>query len=408
MIDKQVLQKLYGESEDSYKRYNDLASRFKHYYHKDDGHFFSSPGRLELIGNHTDHNGGLVIASSIAKDVVAIASPNKKSEIHIISDDYRELTISLNKLENYKNSKGTVALVSGLIDGAKKMGYSVEGFDTCITSDVLSGSGLSSSAAFSMAILSIIDWFFNSTSMTYQDYAKIGQYAENVFWSKASGMLDQMACCIGGPILLDFKDANKPSYEKLDFDFASFGYDLYIIDTGEGHGGLNKEYSAIPKEMEMVAKALGVKRLCDSDINALLKKLNDISSDRAKLRAMHFFEENERVKKVKEAMMNKDIDVLLKLIDASGRSSFELLQNCFVTSDVTSQKVALALALINRFIHEVGRGASRVHGGGFKGTVLAIIAKEDGERFCAFMSNFFPKEAITPISLRASGTIHVF
>ncbi len=407
MLDTNKLEMLYGETEMSSKRYNDLKAKFEaKYYHKD-GEFFSSPGRTEIIGNHVDHNGGRVIGSSISLDTIAIAKPNNTNVIHIQSDGYKEIIVDLDDLKQYKTGRGTAALTAGMCEATKLNRFVVKGFDACLTSNVISSAGVSSSASYAMVIMSIINYFFNGEKMTVSDYAKIGQYAENNYWFKASGMLDQMACAIGGPVLLDFKDPKDPKYEKLDFSFDDMGYQLFIINTGESHADLNAEYSSIPNEMKDAAKVLGVDRLCDSDFDTLLSKLNDITSDRAKLRAIHYYKEVERVDMVAKAIEDKEYEKIIDLIDASARSSFEQLENCYCNNSPAEQKVALALALIRNFIDHHGKGVCRVHGGGFKGTVTCLIAKEHKDEFIEYMAQYFDRSFIYPMSIRKYGAIHI-
>lgn len=401
------LKEVYGETEVSGKRYNELALRFKEVYGHDDGEFFSSPGRCEIIGNHLDHNGGKVIAGSVTMDTVAIAALNDSDIIRIKSDGYREVIVDLNNLERYKTGKGSDALVAGMCEALQKYGYQVHGFDTCMTSNVISAAGVSSSASFAMAIVSIINYFFNDGRMSFSDYAHIGQYAENNYWFKASGMLDQMACAIGGPVLLDFANEKEPKYEKLDFAFDDMNYQLFIINTGESHADLNAEYSSIPNEMKEAAKTLGVERLCESDLGTLLKEISKIKNDRAKLRSIHFYKENERVNEAVLAINKKDYKSLLKLINASGKSSFELLENCYVNTAPYEQKVALALALANLFIEKIGEGACRVHGGGFKGTILCLINKAYKNDFIEYMADYFDREFIYDLDIRRFGAIHI-
>ena len=407
MLDKNILESLYGESEESFKRYNDLKEKFKTLYYHEDGEFFSSPGRTEIIGNHVDHNGGKVIGSSISMDTIAIAWPNNTDVIRIQSDGYREVVIDLKDLKQYKTGRGTTALTAGMCEATKVNHFVVRGFDACLTSNVISSAGVSSSASYAMIIMSIINYFFNGEKMTVSDYAKIGQYAENKYWFKASGMLDQMACAIGGPVLLDFKDPNDPKYEKLDFSFEEMGYQLFIINTGESHADLNAEYSSIPNEMKEAAKVLGVERLCDTDLDALLEHLNEIENDRAKLRAIHFYKEVERVEAVERANLEKDYAKIIELIDESGRSSFEQLENCYCNTSPTEQKLALALALARNFIDKVHKGTCRVHGGGFKGTITCLIGLEHKDDFIAYMSKYFDPSYIYPMSIRRIGAIHI-
>ena len=261
------LQEIYGETEICGARFKKLADNFAETYKQDKAEYFTSPGRTEIIGNHTDHNGGKVIAGSINLDTIGAAYPNGTQVIRITSEGYRdEIVVDLTKLSKANYKKGTPALVAGMMEGAQKNGFKAAGFDAYVSTNVIAAAGVSSSASFEMLICTIIDHFFNEGKMTYNDYAKIGQYAENVYWDKASGMMDQMACAVGGPVLFDFADRDNLRYSKLDFSFGKFGYRLVIVNTGKGHADLSQEYSEIPGEMKAVAKVLGVELLHETSL----------------------------------------------------------------------------------------------------------------------------------------------
>ena len=316
------LQEIYGETEVSGARFKDLADHFEKIYKQDKAEYFTSAGRTEIIGNHTDHNGGKVIAGSINLDTIGAAYPNDTQVIHITSEGYRdEIVVDLTKLSKNNYKKGTVALVAGMMEGAQKNGFKVSGFDAYVSTNVIAAAGVSSSASFEMLICTIIDYFFNDSKMSYNDYAKIGQYAENVYWDKASGMMDQMACAVGGPVLFDFADRDNLKYSKLDFSFGKFGYKLVIVNTGKGHADLSQEYSEIPGEMKAVAKVLGVELLHETNVDALLEHCNEIEDDRAVLRALHFFGETTRVEDAADAIHHEDYKKFLELVNESGTSS---------------------------------------------------------------------------------------
>ena len=233
--EKASFEKIYGETEKCTERFQDLAEKFAKIYKHDHADFFTSPGRTEIIGNHVDHNGGKVIAGSINLDTIGAAAPNGTNVIHITSEGYRdEIVVDLDRISRANYPKGTFALLAGMMEGAKKNGFKTAGFDAYVSTNVIAAAGVSSSASFEMLIMVIIDYFFNDSKMTYTDYAKIGQYAENVYWDKASGMMDQMACAVGGPVLFDFADRNDLKYSKLDFSFGKFGHKLVIVNTGKG------------------------------------------------------------------------------------------------------------------------------------------------------------------------------
>ncbi len=402
------LQEIYGETEKSSARFQKLADNFAKTYKHDKAEYFTSAGRTEIIGNHTDHNGGKVIAGSINLDTIGAAYPNGTQTIHITSEGYRdEIVVDLTKLSKANYKKGTPALVAGMMEGAQKNGFKTAGFDAYVSTNVIAAAGVSSSASFEMLICTIIDYFFNESKMTYNDYAKVGQYAENVYWDKASGMMDQMACAVGGPVLFDFADSNNLKYSKLDFSFGKFGYKLVIVNTGKGHADLSQEYSEIPGEMKAVAKVLGVNLLHETNVDALLEHCNEIEDDRAVLRALHFFGETTRVEEAADAIHHDDYDKFLELIDESGKSSWELLQNCYTMKDFHEQKITRTLALTQLFLKKIGAGVCRVHGGGFAGVIAAIIPEKEQENYVEYISKFVGKENVYPMDIRAVGAAHI-
>ena len=243
--------------------------------------------------------------------------------------------------------------------------------------------------------------------MSYETYAKIGQYAENVYWEKASGLMDQMACAVGGVIKLDFGKEGTASYEKVSFSFAQEGYRLVIVNTGKGHANLSKEYSDIPNEMKSVAALLGASRLCETNEEALLSLLPDADNDRAVLRALHFFEENKRVEAMEAAMADHDIDAILSIIDASGKSSWEWLQNCFTNTNYTEQKISLTLALTQLFLNKLGEGVCRVHGGGFAGVIACILPIEHTDEYVDYIGKYVGVQNVYPMDIRQVGAVHM-
>ena len=385
--EKASFEKIYGETEKCTERFQDLAEKFAKIYKHDHADFFTSPGRTEIIGNHVDHNGGKVIAGSINLDTIGAAAPNGTNVIHITSEGYRdEIVVDLDRISRANYPKGTFALLAGMMEGAKKNGFKTAGFDAYVSTNVIAAAGVSSSASFEMLIMVIIDYFFNDSKMTYTDYAKIGQYAENVYWDKASGMMDQMACAVGGPVLFDFADRDNLKYSKLDFSFGKFGYRLVIVNTGKGHADLSQEYSEITGEMKAVAKVLGVELLHETNVDALLEHCNEIEDDRAVLRALHFFGETSRVEDAADAIHHNDYDKFLELIDESGKSSWELLQNCYTMKDFHEQKITRTLALTQLFLKKIGAGVCRVHGGGFAGVIAAIVPEKEQDNYVEYIS----------------------
>lgn len=406
--EKENLQKIYGETEKSSARFAHLGEKFAEIYKHDHAEYFTSPGRTEIIGNHVDHNGGKVIAGSINLDTVGAAAPNGTDVIRITSEGYRdEIVVDLSKLskENYK--KGTSALVAGMMEGAQKNGFKAAGFDAYVSTNVIAAAGVSSSASFEMLICTMIDYFFNEGKMTYNDYAKIGQYAENVYWDKASGMMDQMACAVGGPVLFNFADRNNLKYSKLDFSFGKFGHRLVIVNTGKGHADLSQEYSEIPAEMKAAAKALGVELLHESTLEELLKHVNEIEDDRAVLRAIHFFEETRRVEDASEAIGKEDYEKFMKLMDESGNSSWELLQNCYSLQNCHEQKISLMLALTQLFLNKIQGGICRVHGGGFAGVIATILPEAEMDNYVEYISRYVGRDNVYPMDIRAVGAAHI-
>ena len=294
-----------------------------------------------------------------------------------------------------------------MMEGAKKNGFKTAGFDAYVSTNVIAAAGVSSSASFEMLIMVIIDYFFNDSKMTYTDYAKIGQYAENVYWDKASGMMDQMACAVGGPVLFDFADRNDLKYSKLDFSFGKFGHKLVIVNTGKGHADLSQEYSEIPGEMKAAAKVLGAELLHETTLENLLAHVNEIKDDRAILRSIHFFEETSRVERSAKAIGEGNYEEFLKLMDESGRSSWELLQNCYCIKDCHEQKIPLVLALTQLFLNKIGGGICRVHGGGFAGVIAAIVPEKEMDNYVEYIAQYVGRDNVYPMDIRAVGAAHI-
>lgn len=404
----EALEKVYGEGSKSMERFQKLAERFLENYHGNAAEFFSAPGRTEIIGNHTDHNGGKVIAASINMDTIGAAQQNGTDKVRITSEGYQdEVVVDLTKLDAVAKGQGTEALLAGILEGAVKYGFRVSGFDACVSTNVIAAAGVSSSASFEMLICSMINHFFNGGAMSCVDYAKIGKYSENVYWKKASGMMDQMACAVGGPVLFDFSNGECPDYRKLDFSFQDAGYQLFIVNTGKGHADLSQEYSEIPMEMRQAAAVLGVESLCDTDLDQLLSHCTEIKNDRAILRALHFFTETDRVKRAAQAIEEKKTDELLRLLEESGTSSWEWLQNCYSLQNCTEQKVPLALALSQLFLRKTGDGICRIHGGGFAGVIMCLVPHAKREHYMEYISRYVGKENVYPMDIRAVGAVHI-
>lgn len=405
---QEILKELYQDVNEAKNRYENLATRFQEKFNSTTMEFFSSPGRTEIIGNHTDHNGGLILAASISMDTIGAAYPNDSNEIHLFSEGYTgPVIIDLNHLASIPKDSGTLSLVAGMMVAIREKGYVAKGFNCYVSSTVIPAAGVSSSASFEMLICTIVNHFFNQNQMSAMDYAKIGQYAENKFWHKKSGLMDQMACAVGGAILLDFSDAENIKYQQVPFTFEEMGYKQIIVDTGDSHSDLNKEYSAIPKEMFEIASKLGAKRLCDTSLEALIAHLADFSNDRGVLRAIHFFKENERVKEVLHSFTAKNYETVLKEIKDSGDSSWKLLQNCYCPDSPKEQPIPKTLTLSELFFEKNHSGVCRVHGGGFAGVIMCVVKEEESEALIHYLSHFINPSKIYPLSIRPIGATYL-
>lgn len=409
-VTKPDIEALYGEeSERARKRYAHLQEKFTEEFGEAELRYFSAPGRTEIIGNHTDHNGGQILAGSITLDTICAAAPTDDGIITIVSEGYRPVSVDTKALSEIPKEDGSKSLVAGMAEAAENFGYKVGGFRAYVTSEVIASAGVSSSASFEMLVCTVLNAFYNDGKMSIADYARMGQYAENHWWNKSSGLMDQMACAAGGVIFLDFSEGVR--YETIDFSFDDYDMDLFILNTGKGHADLTEEYSSIPHEMYAVAEKLGESRLADVSELVLLTTLGGmrekLGNDRALLRALHFFEENKRVNEAREAVAAGNSDKLLQLMGESGKSSYEWLQNAYCTEDTKEQSIPLALCLTELFLKRCARGTCRIHGGGFAGVIMAILPKEEREDYTAFMSQFFGKENIYRMGLRRYGAVEV-
>lgn len=409
-VTKPDIEALYGEeSERARKRYAHLQEKFTEEFGEAELRYFSAPGRTEIIGNHTDHNGGQILAGSITLDTICAAAPTDDGIITIVSEGYRPVSVNTKALSETPKEDGSKSLVAGMAEAAENFGYKVGGFRAYVTSEVIASAGVSSSASFEMLVCTVLNAFYNEGKMSIADYARMGQYAENHWWNKSSGLMDQMACAAGGVIFLDFSEGVR--YETIDFSFDDYDMDLFILNTGKGHADLTEEYSSIPHEMYAVAEKLGESRLADVSELVLLTTLGGmrekLGNDRALLRALHFFEENKRVNEAREAVAAGNSDKLLQLMGESGKSSYEWLQNAYCTEDTKEQSIPLALCLTELFLKRCARGTCRIHGGGFAGVIMAILPKEEREDYTAFMSQFFGKENIYRMGLRRYGAVEV-
>ena len=371
---------------------------------------FSVAGRSEISGNHTDHNFGKVIAASIDLDIIAVASKRDDMMINIKSEGFPidEIDVSDPQPdEKFFYSSGSI--ISGMTRGFLNNGYKVGGYDAYTTSNVFKGSGLSSSAAFEDMVGNILNHFYNDGKVENPEIAKIAQYAENVFFGKPCGLMDQTACAVGGFVAIDFKDPKNPIIEKLDFDLTGAGYSLCIVNTGGNHADLNDDYASVPAEMKSVAAHFGkpvLREVEEADIIAAIPELREKCGDRAIMRALHFVNENKRVAAQTEALKSGDLAKFFEGVHASGNSSFKYLQNVYTTKNITEQGLSLALCLAERVL--TGRDAAwRVHGGGFAGTIQAFIKNEDIADFRRVLDGAFGEGATTVLKVRPYGAIKV-
>ena len=403
---------LYGEhaSEAQRKRYADAICAYAARFGEErEITLFSVSGRSELSGNHTDHNAGLALAAAIDLDVIAVASPTKTRTVTLLSEGYGEDLVDLDAFcsprpDRYAHSD---ALIAGIACGLTNAGFKAGGFDAYTTSNVPKGSGLSSSAAFEILIGTIQNRFFNESRISATQLAQTAKYAENEFFGKPCGLLDQLAIASGGICALEFADPTAPLVEKIDFDITGAGFALCIVNTGGNHADLTADYAAVPAEMKEIAKACGAEVLRKVDERALLanfSRLRECSGDRALLRAFHFFAENHRVREQAAALACGDLDRFFEGVRASGRSSFQYLQNVYSPTSPQEQGLSLALCLAERFLLDK-RGACRVHGGGFAGTIQVFAEAKHASALCSLMNTAFGEGACTVLRVRAQGPI---
>ena len=400
-----VLKKIYGETEESSARYTNLAVNFEKKYHHDKAEFFTAPGRTEIIGNHVDHNGGQIIAASIDLDTIGAAYPNGTNVIHMISEGYKqEVVVDLDKLSTETYTKGTDALVAGIMEYMQKKGYATGGFDAYVSTKVIAAAGVSSSASFEMLVCAITNYFFNEGKLEYGEYARAGQYAENVYWKKASGLMDQMASSVGGMIHIDFKEPGSPVVEKVLSDFEDYQYSMCIVDTKASHADMGDDYASIPEEMKKVAKFFGktfLREVEEDDFYKQISGLRSVLGDRPILRALHFFEEERRVEGEVKALREGDFKEFLELVKDSGNSSFKYLQNIYNSSNVQKQAMSIALAVSDKILRK--HGVSRVHGGGFVGTIEIFVENSFVDEYKTRMDRVFGKGSCQILKVRQSG-----
>lgn len=391
------------------ERYINAIKKFEQCYKPGDVEIFSAPGRTEICGNHTDHQNGEVLAASVNLDTIGIVKKTYDNVIRLVSDNYDEIIIRLDDVSvEEKEKETTKALIKGVVSGFLERNYSVGGFQAYITSDVLIGAGLSSSAAFETLIGTILSGLYNCGKISATEIAIIGQYAENVYFGKPCGLMDQMASSIGNLVHIDFANPECPYVEKIDFDMEKYGYRLCITDTKGSHADLTDEYAAIPKEMKLVAKYFGKEVLRDISINDVLDNITDLRKklgDRCVLRTLHFIYENKRVQKEVSALKAGNIGAFLDDVKASGNSSFKYLQNVYSNQDIKNQNVSLALFVSEMFLGQ--NGVCRVHGGGFAGTIQAFVKNGYVENYKYEMDKIFGKDSCKDLRIRKYGGIKV-
>ena len=393
-------------------RYENAIKAFAELYGADrEIDLFSVAGRSELSGNHTDHNFGCVVAASIDLDIIAVAAKNDSTVVRVKSEGFPEDVVDIAEYTAPREDRfaRSDAIIAGMCEGMRKNGYTVGGFDAYTTSSVLKGSGLSSSAAFEDMIGNIENYLYNDGKVDNVEIAKIAQYAENEFFGKPCGLMDQMACGVGGIISIDFKDPKAPVINKINYDITAAGYNLCIVNTGGNHADLTPDYAAVPAEMKGVAAALGKTVLRETDeeaVIAAIPTLRETLGDRAIMRALHFFAENRRVATQRAALEAGDLEKFFENVIASGRSSFCYLQNVYTPKNLTEQGLSLALCLAERYLSDK-KGAFRVHGGGFAGTIQAFVRSEDVAGFRALMDGVFGEGACIVLRIRAEGATKI-
>ena len=401
------LELLYGSDAVSAQktRYENAIEKFLNLYPcRKEYRIFSASGRTEIGGNHTDHQHGCVLAAAVNLDIVAVLSLHNDGVIRVTSEGYAPFEVNLSDLNKNAADCSTASIVRGVCFKFAEMGCKIGGFDMYCTSNIPSGGGVSSSAAFETLIGTILDTCYNDGRAGNVEIAKIGQFAENVYFDKNSGLMDQTASSVGSLVAIDFLDEKNPKIKKVDFDFEKAGFALCLTDTKGSHADLTPDYDAIRFEMEQIAGYFGKPYLRAVDEAAFCKEipvLKDKFSERAVLRAMHFFGDNKRAQLEAEALERGDIDVFLALVSESGYSSQNLLQNIYSTSKPTCQELSLAIEMSKKVLN--GRGAVRVHGGGFAGTIQAFVPLDLLDEYTKTMNSLFGEGSCMKLRIRPVG-----
>lgn len=409
---RELLKDIYVDDDvldDQTERYIKALENFEELYGEKEVEIYSAPGRSEVGGNHTDHQYGKVLAASVNLDAIAVVAKTDDGKIAVKSEGYSPFEVNLEFLEVNKEEEGTSkALTKGVAAKLKEEGYKIGGFQAYVTSDVLNGAGMSSSAAFEVLLGNIFSGLYNDMKVDPVLIAQIGQYAENVYFGKPCGLMDQMASSVGGLINIDFKDPENPVVKQVNVDFEEYGHSLCIVDTKGSHADLTDDYAAIPEEMKKVANFFDEDVLRKVDKNEFylnLPKIREILGDRAVLRAMHLFEENKRVDEEVEALEAGNFEMFKKLVKASGDSSFKYLQNVYSGHDLQNQSVSIGLAVSDVALGD--RGVSRVHGGGFAGTIQAFVPNDIVGMYKETMEHVFGEGACHILKVRSYGGMKV-
>lgn len=391
------------------ERYQKAIQKYEELFGEGEIEIYSAPGRSEIGGNHTDHQHGEVLAASINLDAIAIVGKTEKPEIRLYSEGYQMIRVDLSDMEKKDVEEGSsVGLIRGMVYGLQKNGHKTGGFQAYVTSDVLNGAGMSSSAAFETLIGTILSGLYNNMEISPVEIAQVAQYAENVYFGKPCGLMDQMACSVGGLIHIDFADPKEPVVEKVDVDFSAYHHSLCITDTKGSHADLTDDYARIPKEMKLVANFFGkdfLREVDPKDFYKNIAKLQQECKDRPVLRALHFFEEEKRVEQEVKALKAGDFTAFLQNVKLSGNSSFNYLQNVYTNKDVQNQGVSIGLAVSDSILDS--HGVCRVHGGGFAGTIQAFVADDFVETYREMLDSVFGAGACHVLKVRPFGGIKV-
>lgn len=391
------------------ERYGKAVEEFESLFGPGEAELYSAPGRSEVGGNHTDHQRGQVLAAAVNLDAIAVVRKEEDGLIRLFSEGHSMITVDLSDLAAKKEEEGTSGgLIRGMAYGLKQEGYEIGGFSAYVTSDVLSGAGLSSSAAFEVLVGAILSGLYNQMEISPVKIAQVAQFAENVYFGKPCGLMDQMACSVGGLIHIDFQDTDHPAVEKVEVDFTAYGHSLCITDTKGSHADLTDEYAAVPLEMKKVAGFFGkevLREVKEAEFFENLPQLRDQYGDRPVLRSIHFFKENARVGRQVQALKEGRFFDFLELVKESGASSFQYLQNVYTNRDVKNQAVSIGLAVSDSILP--GHGVCRVHGGGFAGTMQAFVENGFVEQYQKTLDCVYGQGSCHVLKVRPFGGIRV-